>query len=335
MSTINKPVERTLLITGGTGSLGKKICEYLLLNPVVHPFKKIIVYSRDEQKQEAMENELSFIVGSHAHACMEHDETMRYFIGDIRDKDRLALALKDVTDVIHCAALKIVPKIEYNPFEAMKTNVIGTQNLIDVVTSSKNNVFKVTAVSTDKAVHPINAYGASKLMMEKLILAANNINGLYGAQFKVVRYGNVTGSRGSVVPLFLNQYANKVPFTITDPNMTRFWITLDDAVKFVLGSHLGKDWYNPCEWVNIDDSKLLVPDMKSYNIMDILAAMFGKNVCYQFIGKRAGEKLHEHLYTDEEFKQYDITAPQTSDKAERMSIKELRTKLKALGFHKP
>ncbi|MDD5584560.1 MAG: SDR family NAD(P)-dependent oxidoreductase, partial [Candidatus Omnitrophica bacterium] len=207
---------KTILITGGTGSFGKKFTETLLTD---YKPKKLIIFSRDEMKQYEMSQQFN-------------QENIRYFIGDVRDPERLHRAFSGVDIIVHAAALKIVPSAEYNPFEVVKTNVIGAENVINVAID--NNVKKVIALSTDKAANPVNLYGATKLCAEKMFTAANNYSP-NGTQFSVVRYGNVFGSRGSVVPFF-KECREKGVVPITDERMTRFWITLDQGVKFVLES---------------------------------------------------------------------------------------------------
>ena len=214
--------DKSVLVTGGTGSFGKHF-----LKTVIERYKprRVIVYSRDELKQSDMQLEFT----------MTQYPFIRYFIGDIRDRDRLDLALRDVDYVVHAAALKQVPAAEYNPFECIRTNVFGAENL--VYAALRRNVKKVIALSTDKAANPVNLYGASKLASDKIFVAANNLSGAGGTQFAVVRYGNVFGSRGSVVPFFrklVAEGADHLP--ITDPRMTRFWITLTQGVNFVLSS---------------------------------------------------------------------------------------------------
>lgn len=256
----------TILITGGTGSFGKQYTQTLLdrYNP-----KKIIIYSRDELKQYEMRQ-------SFDHECM------RYFIGDVRDKERLLQAMKDVDFVIHAAALKQVPAAEYNPTECIKTNINGAENVIHAAIT--NNVKKVIALSTDKAANPINLYGATKLASDKLFVAANNMVGSGQPRFSVVRYGNVVGSRGSVVPFFkqlLEEQAEEIP--ITDPAMTRFWITLQQGVDLVL-----KGFYR------MYGGEIFVPKIPSVRLVD-LAEAIAPSVPHKIIGIRPGEKLHEKM----------------------------------------
>ena len=275
---------KSILITGGTGSFGRTLTRVLLKD---YDVNRIIIYSRDEFKQYEMAKEFS-------------GEVMRYFIGDVRDFDRLTLAMDQVDVVIHAAALKQVPTAELNPFEAVKTNVMGGQNVIDA--AMKCGVKKVIALSTDKAASPINLYGATKLVSDKLFVAANNYRGLKNIQFSVVRYGNVMGSRGSVVPLFLKRVkSGKLP--ITDERMTRFSITLLEGVNFVI-SCLKKMW----------GGEIFVPKIPSYRITDIAEAV-GPKCKHDIIGIRPGEKLHEEMITETdalncvEFKDYFVILP--------------------------
>ena len=261
---------KSILITGGTGSFGKKFIEVLLNK--FQP-KKIIIYSRDELKQFDMQNSSNF----------NSDKVlMRYFIGDVRDYNRLKRAMEDVDIVIHAAALKQVPAAEYNPFEAVKTNIIGGQNVIEAAMSE--GIKKVIALSTDKAAAPINLYGATKLTSDKLFIAANNYKGRREIKFSVVRYGNVMGSRGSVVPFFLKQKEKGV-LSITDERMTRFNITLQEGVDFVINC-LDKMW----------GGELFVPKIPSYRILDVAKAV-APEAKHKNIGIRPGEKLHEEMIT--------------------------------------
>lgn len=255
---------KNILITGGTGSFGKKYTKIIL--EMYRP-NKIIIYSRDELKQYEMAQEFS-------QSCM------RYFIGDVRDKERLKKAMKDVDFVIHAAALKHVPIAEYNPMECIKTNINGAQNVIDA--ALENKVKKVIALSTDKAANPVNLYGATKLASDKLFVAANNLVGTQDIQFSVVRYGNVIGSRGSVVPFFkklINEGAKEIP--ITDEKMTRFMITLEDGVKFVLKN-----------FERMQGGEIFVPKIPSMKITDLAKAM-APELPFKIVGIRPGEKLHE------------------------------------------
>jgi len=256
--------DKSILITGGTGSFGKQYVRTLLNR---YQPKKLIIYSRDELKQYEMEQEF-------------HQTCMRYFIGDVRDRDRLVQAMNGVDYVIHAAALKQVPAAEYNPMECIKTNIHGAENVIHAALA--NNVEKVIALSTDKAANPINLYGATKLVSDKLFVAANNVAGGHRTRFAAVRYGNVVGSRGSVVPFFLkliNEGADHLP--ITDVRMTRFWITLQQGVDFVLRN-----------FERMSGGEIFVPKIPSVRIVDLAAAM-APNLAYKVIGIRPGEKIHE------------------------------------------
>ncbi len=259
---------KSILITGGTGSFGQSFVRTLLER--LPDLERIVIYSRDELKQYDM-----------ARGLGEH-EALRYFIGDIRDQDRLRRALEGIDVVVHAAALKQVPAAEYNPFECIKTNVLGAQNLVEAVLDS--NVRCVIALSTDKAAAPINLYGASKLCSDKLITAANNVRGHRDLKFAVVRYGNVMGSRGSVIPFFLDAAASGV-LPITHPEMTRFNITLQEGVDMVLWS--------------IDHAlggEIFVPKIPSYRILD-LAKAIAPECETKIVGIRPGEKVHEEMIT--------------------------------------
>ena len=282
--------KKTYFITGGTGSFSKKFIKKLIETKIK---KKIIVYSRDEYKQFKFQQEL-FV--------KKNLNIFRFLIGDIRDKERLNFSInEDIDCVVHTAALKQVPATEYNPFEAIKTNIIGAQNLIEVCI--QKNIDKVLALSTDKAAAPINLYGATKLTSDKLFTNANYFKGKKRCKFSVVRYGNVMGSRGSVIPLFLNQKKENKIFTITDKNMTRFNITLEESVNFV----------NMCI-SKMKGGEIFVPKIPSYKILDLLNAI-KKNPKYKVVGIRPGEKLHEEMITEsdsmntEEFKNYFIIHP--------------------------
>jgi UDP-N-acetylglucosamine 4,6-dehydratase/5-epimerase len=255
---------KSILITGGTGSFGKKYVKTLLEH---YKPRRLIVYSRDELKQFEMEKVFS-------------DECMRYFIGDVRDKDRLMQAMNGVDYVIHAAALKQVPSAEYNPMECIKTNIHGAENVIHAAMGK--NIEKVIALSTDKAANPINLYGATKLCSDKLFVAANNIVGGNRTRFSVVRYGNVVGSRGSVVPLFkklIADHSNHLP--ITDESMTRFWITLQQGVDFVLKN-----------FTRMHGGEIFVPKIPSVRVVDLAKAMAPEKP-YKVVGIRPGEKIHE------------------------------------------
>ena len=264
---------KTILITGGTGSFGRKFVNYILDN---YKPKKLIIFSRDELKQSQMSTDLT---------PKNKKNILRFFIGDVRDLSRLSLAFQEVDIVVHAAALKNVPVTEYNPFEAVKTNIIGAQNVIDA--SLKNNVKKVIALSTDKASSPINLYGATKLASDKLFVAANNFKGNNKTVFSIVRYGNVMGSRGSVIPIFLN-YIEKNYFPITDNRMTRFNITLNEAIKFVL----------ECFKI-MQGGEIFVPKLPSIKITDLAKALRPKFKT-KIIGLRPGEKLHEEMISSNE-----------------------------------
>jgi UDP-N-acetylglucosamine 4,6-dehydratase/5-epimerase len=256
--------EKSILITGGTGSFGKQCVKTFLGQ---YQPKKIIVYSRDELKQFEMAQEFNA-------------DAMRYFIGDVRDRDRLTLAMHSVDYVIHAAALKQVPAAEYNPMECIKTNINGASNVIDAAFA--NDVKKVIALSTDKAASPINLYGATKLVSDKLFVSANNIAGDRQTRFSVVRYGNVVGSRGSVVPFFQKLVQDGVPeIPITDPRMTRFWITLSQGVDLVLKS-----------FARMQGGEVFVPKIPSMQIMGLAEAL-APGVPTKVVGIRPGEKLHE------------------------------------------
>jgi UDP-N-acetylglucosamine 4,6-dehydratase len=255
---------KAVLVTGGTGSFGKKFIRALLDK---YDCKKIIVYSRDELKQFEMQQEFS-------------DGRMRFFIGDVRDLARITQAMNGVDYVVHAAAIKQVPTAEYNPTECIKTNVHGAENVIAAAIA--NEVEKVIALSTDKAANPINLYGATKLVSDKLFVAANNITGGHRTRFSVVRYGNVVGSRGSVLPFFKKQLdAGAKELPITDPRMTRFWITLKQGVDFVIKN-----------FSRMQGGEIFVPKIPSIKIVDLAAAM-SPQLPLKTIGIRPGEKLHE------------------------------------------
>lgn len=261
---------KTILITGGTGSFGNKIIQTMFDN--FHP-KKVIVFSRDEFKQSEMAKRFS-----------ENKYPIRYFLGDIRDAGRLEFAFKNVDIIFHAAALKQVPALEYNPFEAVKTNILGTQNVIEM--AIKCGVEKVVCVSTDKSVNPANLYGATKLCFEKLAVAGNAMSG-GTTKFSVLRYGNVFGSRGSVIPLFLEQKKTG-KLTITDERMTRFNMTLESAINYVLS----------CACMMIG-GEIFVPKLKSYNIGQV-ARVIGEGCEVEKIGFRPGEKMHELMVGESE-----------------------------------
>lgn len=264
--------DQAILITGGTGSFGRKFTEVVLRD---YRPNKLIIFSRDELKQHEMRQVFPDSPNS----------PMRYFIGDVRDRERLARAFNGVDYVVHAAALKQVPACEYNPFEAVQTNVIGARNVIDAALD--RGVKKVLAISTDKAVNPVNLYGATKLCAEKMFVQANYYSGEHGARFACSRYGNVVGSRGSVLPIFLGQRTNG-SVTVTDARMTRFWITLEQGVRFVIRC--------------IDEmhgGEIFVPKTPSMRIMDLVKSAAPESKV-QFIGIRPGEKLHEVLVSEDE-----------------------------------
>lgn len=255
---------KKILITGGTGSFGNALTSFLQKNFKV---KKIVIYSRDEFKQSQMKSKFQ-------------QKNMRFLLGDVRDIDRLKLALKDIDVVFHAAALKQVPAAEYNPMEFVKTNIHGAENVVNACISQK--VKKIIALSTDKAANPINLYGATKLASDKIFVAANNLTGSQNTSFSVVRYGNVVGSRGSVIPYFEELIKKKSLYLpITDKRMTRFWLTIDQGVKFAINS------------LNIMKGReIFVPKIPSIKIIDLAKAMAPK-FKLKFVGIRPGEKLHE------------------------------------------
>lgn len=267
---------KKILITGGTGSLGQALTKRLLEYDV----DIIRIFSRNEQKQIEMESQFN-------------DKRLRFFLGDIRDYSRLVRAIEDVDIVFHAAALKHVPKIEYNPFEGIQTNVIGSQNVIDACL--QEDVERVIAISTDKAVSPLNTYGATKALMEKLFVSASNYSNpqKHHTKFITVRYGNVVGSSASVIPVFINQIKNNQKITITDPNMTRLSITMKDALDFIIkAAEIGKG------------SEIFLPKLRAYSITDVkevLQEALG-NTGEEEIGIRLGEKLHEILINKDEMR---------------------------------
>ena len=269
--------KKNILITGGTGSFGKACVKYILKN---YKPNKLVIFSRDELKQFEMAEELQ--------SSKNNNSCLRFFLGDVRDKDRLDMALKGIDYIVHAAALKQVPAAEYNPMEFVKTNIIGAENII--FASIKNKVKRVISLSTDKAANPINLYGATKLAADKLFNAANNLSGGKPI-FSTVRYGNVLGSRGSVVPFFKSYRQNiKESIPITDINMTRFFISLEDSVKFVLNS------------LNLmKGGEIFVPKIPSVKIIDLAKAIVpGRK--HKIIGARPGEKISETLITKDESK---------------------------------
>ena len=264
--------EKTILITGGTGSFGKQCVASILM---LHKPKKLIIFSRDELKQFEMAQTFS----QEKHPCM------RYFIGDVRDKERLYRAFRGVDYVIHAAALKQVPAAEYNPTECIHTNIQGAENIVNV--AADLGVKKVVALSTDKAVSPVNLYGATKLCSDKLFVAANAFTACETV-FSVVRYGNVMGSRGSVIPFFIKKRDEGGPLPITDPRMTRFWITLEKSVEMVLEA-----------FILAKGGEIFVPKIPSMKITD-LASAIAPNMPTKNVGIRPGEKLHESMITSED-----------------------------------
>ena len=278
--------DKVVLITGGTGSFGQRFTEIVLRE---HEPKALRIFSRGELLQYEMRQKFN-----------DH-ERLRFFIGDVRDRERVYRAMNGVDIVVHAAALKQVPTAEYNPIEAVKTNIEGAINVIDA--SIDNGVQKIIAISTDKAVHPVNLYGATKLVMERLLIQANVYTGAHKSRFSCVRYGNVVGSRGSVVPLFLQQRKNGV-ITMTDENMTRFWITLEEGVRFVISCI-----------ERMQGGEAFVPKIPSMRITD-LADAIAPGAKRQVIGIRPGEKLHEILLTEEEarhakeFEHYFVIEPE-------------------------
>jgi len=268
LSEFNK---KAILVTGGTGSFGKTVIRKLLKDTDV---SRVIVFSRDELKQEEMRTMHGFT-----------DDRLRYFIGDVRDVDRLRRAMRGVDIVIHAAALKQVPACEYNPIEAIRTNINGAENVINAAIDMK--VKKVMALSTDKAVNPVNLYGATKLVAEKLFIQGNSYSSVDGTKFSCVRYGNVIGSRGSVIPLFVHQRDTGV-VTVTDERMCRFWITLDQAVDFVIDS-ISK----------MCGGEIFIPKLPSMNIIDLAKAV-APSAKVKITGIRPGEKLYETLISEDE-----------------------------------
>ncbi len=265
---------KTILLTGGTGSFGKKFTEIILKQTKI---RKLIIYSRDEAKQFDMQKHFSQNFKNH--------DKVRYFIGDVRDKDRFKMALNDVDYIVHAAALKQVPAMEYNPTEAIKTNIIGAMNIVEA--AIEKGIKKVIALSTDKACNPINLYGATKLCSDKLFVAGNSYSGTAKTRFSVVRYGNVVGSRGSVIPFFLKEKEKGI-IPVTHPEMTRFWITLEQGVRFVMNS-----------FEIMKGGEIFVPKIPSMNIMD-LAKAIAPGCKTKIVGIRPGEKLHEVMISSDD-----------------------------------
>ncbi|MBL8833907.1 MAG: UDP-N-acetylglucosamine 4,6-dehydratase (inverting) [Rhodospirillales bacterium] len=285
MTALTRPFDKpfhdlrgaSILITGGTGSFGRAFVARLLALPT--PPDRIVIFSRDEQKQETMAREWS--------GRPDLYDRLRFFIGDVRDAQRLELAMRGVDHVVHAAALKIVPIAEYNPFECVLTNVHGAENVVKA--ALRNQVRKVIALSTDKAANPANLYGATKLASDKIMVAANNLSGDLGTQFSVVRYGNVIGSRGSVVPLFRSLIASGAKsLPITDPRMTRFLITLEQGVAFVLSS-----------FGTMRGGEIFVPRIPSMKMVDLARAL-APGLPHENVGIRPGEKLHEVMITEDD-----------------------------------
>jgi len=262
--------EQVVLITGGTGSFGKKFVEIMLRE--YHP-RRLVILSRDELKQHDMRE-----------AGFDH-ESLRYFIGDVRDPSRLQRAFSGVTVVVHAAALKQVPACEYNPFEAIQTNIMGGRNVIDAAIDQ--GVGRILALSTDKAVNPVNLYGATKLCAEKVFVQANAYAGARDTRFSCARYGNVVGSRGSVIPVFQEQ-RKRGRITVTDPRMTRFWLTLEQGVRFVIRAI-----------EQMQGGEIFVPKIPSMRLVDLAEAV-APGCAIEFVGIRPGEKLHEVLLSEDE-----------------------------------
>src|SRR3984885_3995593 len=269
--------DKSVLITGGTGSFGRRFIDTLLRHSSA---RRLIVFSRDEYKQYEMQQALP----------PEVVDRTRFFIGDVRDAERLELATRDVEIIVHAAALKQVPAAEYNPFECIRTNVSGAENVVRA--ALRNGVARVIALSTDKAANPINLYGASKLASDKIFIAANNLSGRSGARFAVVRYGNVVGSRGSVIPHYRKLVADGAEYLpVTDERMTRFWITLQQGVDFVVSS-----------LAVMRGGEIFVPKIPSMSLLD-LAHCLGPGLPVKIIGIRPGEKLHEVMVTEDDSRQ--------------------------------
>ncbi len=277
-----------ILITGGTGSFGEAFTKYVLTK--FKP-KRLVIYSRGEDRQRKMALQFSKY------------KNIRFFIGDVRDKERLRIAINDIDYIVHAAALKQVPAAEYNPIECIKTNIQGAENIISV--SLEKNVKKVIALSTDKAVNPVNLYGATKLASDKLFISANSYVGNKNLSFSVVRYGNVIGSTGSIIPIFLDVNNTSKPFPITHREMTRFWIKLDEAIDFVINS-----------FKIMRGGEIFVPKIPSCKITDIAKAINSKRKI-NYIGIRPGEKMHELMTSADEshlvleFKKYYLITPTT------------------------
>ena len=298
---------KVILVTGATGSFGRRFVETVLTH--ARP-RKLIVYSRDELKQSEMQLELS------ERFSPERLSAMRFFLGDVRDRERMTLAFRGVDIVIHAAALKQVPAAEYNPSECIHTNVLGAENVVWAALSAR--VKQVVALSTDKACNPANLYGATKLASDKTFVAANNLSGDIGTRFSVVRYGNVVGSRGSVVPLFRRLLANGArELPVTDPRMTRFWITLTEGVEFVLSS-----------LAVMRGGEIFVPKIPSMRVTD-LAKVMAPDTPLKVVGIRPGEKLHEMMISQDD-------ARTTVDLGDRYAIEPAFSELvRSGGLGKP
>jgi UDP-N-acetylglucosamine 4,6-dehydratase len=291
---------KSILVTGGTGSFGQKFAETVLTR---YQPRRLIIFSRDELKQFEMRQKF----GEERYPCI------RYFIGDVRDRERLYRAFDGVDIAVHAAALKQVPAAEYNPLEAVKTNVLGAANVIDAAID--RNVEKVIALSTDKAANPINLYGATKLCSDKLVVAANSYSGQHNTHFSVVRYGNVVGSRGSVIPFFLEKRKNGV-LPITDPRMTRFWITIEQGVNFVLAC-----------LERMSGGEIFVPKIPSMRVVDVARAI-APECEMKTVGIRPGEKLHEVMVPEDdarhtlEYDDYYAILPPFHDWDERLFVEK-------------
>jgi len=296
--------DKTILITGGTGSFGRQYIRTISSN---WSPRRLIVFSRDELKQYEMQSELK------ATLPPEKYSRLRFFIGDVRDGPRLRMAMRGVDYVVHAAALKHVPIAEYNPMECIKTNLIGAENIIEAAIAEK--VHRVIALSTDKACNPVNLYGATKLASDKTFVAANNLVGTGPTRFAVVRYGNVTGSRGSVIPFYRALAAKREALPITDPRMTRFWITLQQGVNFVLSS-----------FTIMQGGEIFVPKIPSMRITD-LATVVDPELPTKVIGIRPGEKLHEMMISEDD-------AHNTAELADRYVIEPAFAEYPRKSFRK-
>ena len=304
---------KSILVTGGTGTFGKAFINNLILKH--KNFKRLVVFSRDEFKQSEMVNKKEF----------QHPN-LRMFLGDIRDKERLYRAMENIDIVIHAAALKQVPAAEYNPFEYVKTNIVGTQNLVDVCLD--RNVKNIVALSTDKASSPINLYGATKLCSDKLIISANNIKGKRKSKFSVVRYGNVMGSRGSVVPFFKKFYYDKnSKLPLTHPDMTRFNISINKAIELV-----------EIALKKSEGGEIFVSKLKSFYIRKLIEAITKKKNFYNIVGIRPGEKIHEELINPAEsrntveFKNYFTILPNLNENQIKKYCHKNKCKLMGSGI---